>query len=1074
MNQIRRILWRVLAVVGLVSMFAPNAAQAASFPPWYRDYTSLTSRALHLIHQKKYVAATPATKKAIKLWIDHFGRGNTVAVILYFRLGTLYDQQDKYRTALTELHRALAAYDMARHAAKMYRPRSRTILTQIEMEIAYAHARLGHRYSESSRYQDAVKEYRRALDIDEKMHSQKNVTAVSLVVAGLYVKEGNLSAAEPLYKELIDIYGHQSTRADQLNTAKVLLFLGSLHSKEARFDSADVLFTRALAIYKKLQGPNGQSVATALDYLGGSYVRQGLYRKAEPILKRALTITENTSGQNSVDTAIMLAEIGKTYAWEERFTQSESTLQKALALLEKLLPPTNPNVADVMSELGADYLRQGRYDDAEPLVKRSLAAYEKIYPAGSVYATLAPLQLAELYRRSGQLNKAAPLYRKLIRVKLGTLKHYSALDDAAVFEFERKNYDDAKSLFTAALVGFQKKTGAHSRFVATALYNLGKVSLAQKNYSVAEQDIKAALTIRTQKLGPTDPITREARNKLAEIYQQQSKYSEAISLIGASLDEGTVPAWPGLPILFGGAAHHVIGANRAFNDSLKVFQHATQTAAAKALNALSVRFSAGTDRLATLVRRDQDIDNRIAGLHKAYLSVLSQVPTADNLAVRKRLNDQIATLAKAQANLRRTLRSEFPKYAALSRPQALTLSEIQALLADDEAMVVIDLGPKSYVWAITKTSNDWRELGVTGSQVAKTVATLRSELDVLSPEHFDTKLSFKLYRQILGPIAHDLRSKTRLSFVMNGALTSLPPQVLVTADPTGRTLKDVPWLIRNHAVTILPSIQSLKVLRQKRIIPSAKQPLIGFADPVFDRGLAGVEERQRVASTVAVSRGLTRSVPDLTILRKALPRLPGTATELKKVAASVKAPESDVILGLNATETRVKEAHLDQYRIVYFATHALLAGQVAKYAKFQEEPALVLTLPRKPTELDDGLLTASEIAQLKLNADWVVLSACDTAAGNKPGAAALSGLARAFFYAGGRSLIVSNWDVESKSAVALMVGTFKAIAVDPMLSHAQALQRSMLAMINNKVHPNWSEPRFWAPFVVVGEPAKPQ
>jgi CHAT domain-containing protein len=130
--------------------------------------------------------------------------------------------------------------------------------------------------------------------------------------------------------------------------------------------------------------------------------------------------------------------------------------------------------------------------------------------------------------------------------------------------------------------------------------------------------------------------------------------------------------------------------------------------------------------------------------------------------------------------------------------------------------------------------------------------------------------------------------------------------------------------------------------------------------------------------------------------------------------------------------------------------------------------------PRGPSRFaDDGLLTASEVAQLKLNADWVVLSACNTAAAEKPGAEAFSGLARAFFYAGARSLVVPNWEVDSKSAVQLMVGTFVALAADPKLSHAQALQQSMLAMIDDAQHPQWADPRYWAPFVVVGEPAKP-
>jgi CHAT domain len=109
---------------------------------------------------------------------------------------------------------------------------------------------------------------------------------------------------------------------------------------------------------------------------------------------------------------------------------------------------------------------------------------------------------------------------------------------------------------------------------------------------------------------------------------------------------------------------------------------------------------------------------------------------------------------------------------------------------------------------------------------------------------------------------------------------------------------------------------------------------------------------------------------------------------------------------------------------------------------------------------------------LKMNADFVVLSGCNTAAGDKPGAEPLSGLARAFFYAGAKSLIVSNWEVDSQSTVALMTALFDALKANPHLSHSEGLRLSMLQMIGNSSHPDWAQPKFWAPFVVVGEPLK--
>jgi CHAT domain-containing protein len=278
------------------------------------------------------------------------------------------------------------------------------------------------------------------------------------------------------------------------------------------------------------------------------------------------------------------------------------------------------------------------------------------------------------------------------------------------------------------------------------------------------------------------------------------------------------------------------------------------------------------------------------------------------------------------------------------------------------------------VWAITRSAAEWKELAVSAAEVSKRVSALRGLLSFHGVRPFDTQASFELYQKLLKPVEDVVRGKPRLSLVVDGALSSLPPQLLVTRDPTGKALNDVDWLLRAHAVTVLPSVASLKVLRGKSTLADAGRPLIGFADPVFDQRQRNV----RVAVNVSASRGIRGSVADIAELRTALPPLPETADELRKVAASVHANPADVIVGPDATESRVKQAKLDQYRIVYFATHGLLAGDVADFAKLNAEPALVLSLPEHPTEFNDGLLTASEVAQLKLNADWVVLSACNT------------------------------------------------------------------------------------------------
>ena len=198
-----------------------------------------------------------------------------------------------------------------------------------------------------------------------------------------------------------------------------------------------------------------------------------------------------------------------------------------------------------------------------------------------------------------------------------------------------------------------------------------------------------------------------------------------------------------------------------------------------------------------------------------------------------------------------------------------------------------------------------------------------------------------------------------------------------------------------------------------------------------------------------------------------LPELPETSNELRLIAKYLNASEGDLYLRERASETELKSADLSNSSVLAFATHGLVAGELSSLA----EPALVLTPPTIGSDLDDGLLKASEVAQLNLNADMVLLSACNTASGETLRAEGLSGLARAFIYAGARSLLVSHWSVDSGAATKLTTGLFAALEGNPEIGRAEALQFSMMSLVSDDENPHYSHPAFWAPFSLIGEGA---
>ncbi|MFN4172785.1 MAG: CHAT domain-containing protein [Pseudorhodobacter sp.] len=497
------------------------------------------------------------------------------------------------------------------------------------------------------------------------------------------------------------------------------------------------------------------------------------------------------------------------------------------------------------------------------------------------------------------------------------------------------------------------------------------------------------------------------------------------------------------------------------------------SSAARAVAGVGARLAAGDDALGALIRDRQDLELMLqaqAGVLDADLA-----EGRDTEAARAALRETRAHYAALEAELS----ARFPDYAEFSVPQPMSLAETRATLRAGEALVLILPGPTgTYVWAVSQKGETWARSGFGRDTLADQVRALRRTLDPTGPARsavalegpdtapgFDRSLAHDLYQGLLAGVAPVLAEARRVYVVAEGPLASLPLSVLVTEAPLGDdadplALRDTAWLVRRHALVTLPSVTSLRSLRAGQGPGAARAPrpprFVGIGAPVLSGDEGG-------ALVMASRGGLVQGVfgdPDAI---RALPALPGTARELRAIARAFPPEAVTLLLGPEARESALPGAGLEAATIISFATHGLVSGELAGLA----EPALVLTPPDVAGPGDDGLLTASEAATLRLSADWVILSACNTAAGEDLGAESLSGLARAFFFAGARSLLVSHWPVRDDAAAAMVSDAVRLQAEDG-LGRAEALQAAMLALME-RPRSGFSHPSAWAPFVLVGE-----
>ena len=529
----------------------------------------------------------------------------------------------------------------------------------------------------------------------------------------------------------------------------------------------------------------------------------------------------------------------------------------------------------------------------------------------------------------------------------------------------------------------------------------------------------------------------------------------------------------------------------ASDEAFRMADLARASTVQSALAASASRARISDPALAELARQEQDLQRELSALADAIGNLLSRGRVAEQDGIVANMRAQLASLRTTHAQTLGRIEARFPDYAALLNPRPVGIAAVQALLKPGEAVLSLYTGSeRSVVWAIPAQGQPvMATVALPRAELEQKVASLRAALDPAAEvagdlPRYPFALSHELYAALLAPVAAGWQDARELIVIAHGRLGQLPLSVLTTGpfhSPAAKLpfaeMAAAPWLIKRVGIAQLPAAIALPALRSARRDSVAPLAFAGFGDPLFSAARA-----KSASSLPSTTRGTiarrslkllrsSGSLPDFgaSINFALLPPLPDTALEINEVATVLAAERKrDVFLQRRASEAVVKATDLSPYRVLMFATHGLTSGEMPGIY----QPALALSNPALTGEGDgeDGLLTMEEILGLRLNAEWVVLSACNSGAAGGQSNESVSGLGRAFFYAGAQSLLVTNWSVETESARLLTTEAFRRQAAEPGLSRALALQQSSLALMTQSAgkHYSYAHPMFWAPYTLVG------
>jgi CHAT domain-containing protein/Tfp pilus assembly protein PilF len=904
--------------------------------------------------------------------------------------------------------------------------------------------------------ESAVQLFRQAVAIRLRLAPLSLDLAKSLNnLGGMIQALGEFSRADACYRRSLQI--KQRLVPDSLSVASSLNNLGNLARERGDLDAAETWYRRSLTIRERL-APESLHVATSLNNLGLVTFLRGDLATAEDRLERALGLW-SALAPGSANEAHCLISLGNVASERGNLTVAESHYRRALQVQERLAPD-GLEVAAILNNLGYVARYRDQLAQAEDLQRQALGIYDRLAPR-SLLTAASLSNLGHVLADRGDTRAAAELFARALalrqRLAPNSLEVARSLDSQGGLAFERGDLPEARRLFQRALT-LRQAIAPASFSEAESLLNLGQLALHEGRTEEAEAMLASCAAIR-ESVAPESVACAVAWHQLGLVVRAAGRPREALDHLARAAD--ALEAQQGR---LGGSGEVRSGFRAHFMDIYHDYIDLLLELGRPEEGFHVLERSRARGLLALLAERDllfsRDLPPQMARqrarLNAEYdrsLTRLCDPTTVLEDSERQALQAGLAELRQRREDLEARIRSASPRLASLQYPHPVDLEAAKRWLDEDTLLLAWSVGrDKGHLFAVSP-----RKKGVTAVAIAVDEDTLRHRvrrlrsavqtgIDAADQDHVRT-LATELTKLILPSMSDRISAAERLVLLPDGPLHLLPFAALVNP-ATGHE-----WLVEAKPISIAPSATVLAELRQRPARPTATQ-VVAFGDPAYRPIPQGMETSGPGPAAVGVLE---------------LTPLPATRAEVEHLGRLY--PQSSRLwLGAEATEERVKGIDAS-VAIIHLACHGLTDE------RFPLDSALALAAPGPRSDSrENGLLQAWEIYEdIRIDADLVTLSACETALGKELAGEGLIGLTRAFQFAGARSIVASLWRVADQVTAELVKRFYTHLSTgmskDQALRHAQLdLIRTPIAVSDDaSARLDASHPYCWASFELIGD-----